>query len=118
MKVIQILADVQALERDEHLPSFYIDEIESQFRLWYEAENKGEEIQEFSLPSWACIYHFNQATDVRMLESYLSDIEYVEIERIDGVKYFRIGIMKDHQMSIIYFLEGTLPYRIEKCLEH
>lgn len=44
MKVIQSLADVQALERDEHLPSFYMEEIKNQFHLWYEAENNGEEI--------------------------------------------------------------------------
>lgn len=120
MKVIQTLADVQALEREEeHLPSFYVEEIENQFRLWYEAENNGEDIEAFSLPSSACIYHFNDANDARrMLESYVNDIEYVETERIDGMKYFRIGIMQDHQLSVIYFLEGTLPYRTEKWLEH
>lgn len=53
-----------------------------------------------------------------MLQNYVNDIEYVDIERMGGVKYFRIGIMQDHQMSIIYFLEGTLPYRTEKWLEH
>src|SRR5699024_1662287 len=95
MKVIQTFADVQALERDEHLPSFYIDEIKNQFRLWYEAENEGEEIEDFSLPSWACIYHFNDVEDAKMLESCVNDIEYVETERIDGMKYFRIGIMQD-----------------------
>lgn len=118
MKVIQTLADVQALERDEHLPSFYIEEIKNQFLLWYEAENEGEEIKDFSLPSYACICHFNHSNDGRMLQNYVNDIEYVDIERMDGVKYFRIGIMQDHQMSIIYFLEGTLPYRTEKWLEH
>lgn len=118
MKVIQTLADVQALERDEHLPSFYMEEIKNQFCLWYEAENEGEEIEDFSLPSWACIYHFNDVEDARMLESYVDDIEYVETERMDGMKYFRIGIMQDHQLSVIYFLEGTLPYRTEKWLEH
>jgi hypothetical protein len=53
-----------------------------------------------------------------MLESCVNDIEYVETERMDGMKYFRIGIMQDHQLSVIYFLEGTLPYRTEKWLEH
>lgn len=81
-------------------------------------KNEGEEIEAFSLPSWACIYHFNDVEDARILESSVNDIEYVETERIDGMKYFRIGIMQDHQLSIIYFLEDTLPYKTEKWLEH
>src|SRR5690625_7912423 len=109
MKVIQSLADVQALERDEHLPSFYMEEIKNQFHLWYEAENIGEEIQDFSLTSWACIYHFNDVEDSRMLESCVNDIEYVETERRDGMKYFSIGIMQEHQVSVIYFLAVTIP---------
>jgi len=38
------------------------------------------------------------------------------MERVAGVKYFRIGLMQDHQMSIIYFLAGTLPRKTERCL--
>src|SRR5690625_2217737 len=115
---IQTLSDVQALEQGEHLPAFYIEEIKSQFRRWYEAEDEGEKIQDFSLPSHACIYHFNHRNDWRILQSYVNDIEYVDTERIDGLKYFRIGIMQDHQMSIIYCLGGTLPYKTEKWLEN
>ncbi len=115
---IQTLYDVQALEHEDHLPAFYIEEIKSQFLRWHESENGGEKIQDFSLPSHACIYHFNHANDWRILQSYVNDIEYVDTERMDGLKYFRIGIMQDHQMSIIYFLENTLPYQTEKWLEN
>jgi len=64
---IQTLSDVQVLERGKNLPSFYIEEIKNQFLLWYEAENDGEKIQDFSLPSHACIYHFDHANDLRIL---------------------------------------------------
>ena len=118
MKVIQTRADVQSLENDEHLPSFYVEEINNQFLWSYEAENDGEEIDAFTLPPQACIYHFNHENDRQMLEKLVNNIEYVDTEVVDGTKYFRIGIMQDHQMSVIYFLEGTLPYKTEKWLEN
>jgi len=115
---IQTLADVQSLANDECLPHFYIEEINEQFRWFYEAENEGEEIEEFSLSAQACIYHFNDEKDRQMLEKQVDAIEYVDMEEIDEAKYFRIGIMQDHQMSVIYFLAGTLPIDVEKCLEN
>ena len=118
MKVIQTMVDVRALEKVERLPPFYLEEIKKQFLMWYEAENDDEDIENFYLPSYACIYHFNHENDLRMLQNYLNDIEYVDTERINGIKYFRIGMMQDHQVSIIYFLESTLPFKTEKWLEN
>lgn len=118
MKVIQSWADVQSLTEDEHLPSFYVEEIEKQFLLWYESENNGESIQDFFLPRESCIYHFNHVKDIEVLQKYVNNIEYIEAKTIKDEKYFRIGIMEDHQMSLIYFVEGTLPYKTEKWLEN
>lgn len=118
MKVIQTMENVHALEKAERLPTFYLEEIKNQFLMWYEEENDGEDIEDFYLPSYACIYHLNHENDLRMLQNCLNDIEYVDTERINGIKYFRIGIMKEHQVSIIYFLEGTLPFKTEKWLEN
>ncbi len=119
MKVIQTLADVQSLKDDECLPSFYIEEIYNQFLGSYEAMADDEEIDEFVLPSHACIYHFNHEDDRQMLEKLANNIEYVDTEVIKGRKYFRIGIMmQDHEISVVYLLEGTLPYKTEKWLEH
>ena len=116
MKVIRTKADVLALKADEHLPSFYVDEIYQQFIGSYEAENEGEEIEVFSLPVHACIYHFNDKKDWQVLKKLMPHIEYVDTEIVDGCKYYRIGIMQDHQMSIIYLLEGTLPQKAEQWL--
>lgn len=117
MRVIQTLADVQALENDEHLPSFYIEEIKSQFLLWYESENDGEEIHEFTLPLHTGIYHLNHREDADMIEEHVNDIEFIDIGQMGEMKYFRIGIMRDHQMSVIYVLKGKLPYETESWLD-
>ncbi|HLR42519.1 MAG TPA: hypothetical protein VK067_04640 [Pseudogracilibacillus sp.] len=118
MIMIQTLADVHSLKDDECLPSFYIKEIYHQFIGSYESMANDEEIDSFSLPSYACIYHFNDVNDWQMLQGLLENIEYVDTEIVDEVKYFRIGIMQDYEMSVIYFLEGTLPYKTEKWLEN
>lgn len=116
MKLIQTLADVHALKAQKHLPSFYVEEIESQFLVWYEAENEGEPIDTFSLPSHACIYHLEQEEDEYVIMDDILAIEFVELERVGGDTYYRIGKMLEHEMSIIYFLEGTLSPKIELWL--
>ena len=105
MKVIQTLADVQSLKNDEHLYSFYFEEIYNQFLWTYESVAEGETID-----------HFDDENDLQMLVKFAESIEYVDTEVVGGIKYFRIGIMQDHEMSVIYFLEGTLPDATEKGL--
>ncbi|MEI3610187.1 hypothetical protein [Pseudogracilibacillus sp. SO10305] len=114
---IQTMADIQALQKNKDLPSFYIEEIKYQFSMWYEADNDGESLYEFCLPPYSCIYHFDKATDINVFTALWNEIEYVDVEKINGQKYFRIGIMHDHEMSIIYALEKTLPRRIGQLLE-
>ncbi|MBS4207118.1 hypothetical protein [Bacillus sp. FJAT-50079] len=116
MKRIQRMKDVHVLKTRKHLPSFYVEEIENQFLMWYEAENEGESLKEFSLLNHSCIYHFDKEEDMQMLVDYIGDVEYVEVENVAGKKYFRIGLMQDHHISIIYFLEGTLPRKTERWL--
>lgn len=118
MKVIRTKADVLALKADEHLPSFYVDEIYQQFIGSYEAENEGESLGEFSLSPHACIYHFDKEKDMKMLVDNVGALEYVDVDKVEGIKYFRIGLMQDHQMSIIFLLEGTLPRKTEQWLEN
>lgn len=54
---------------------------------------------------------------MQMLIDNIDALEYVDVEKVDGRKYYRIGLMHDHQMSIIYLLEGTLPQKTERWLE-
>lgn len=117
MKIIQTMADVLALKADERLPSFYVGEVEHQFLMWYIDQNEGESFDEFILSSHSCIYHFDKEEDMQMLIDNIDALEYVDIEKVDGKKYYRIGLMHDHQMSIIYLLEGTLPQKTERWLE-
>src|SRR5690625_6040892 len=99
MKVIQTLADVQSLKNDERLPSFYVEEISNQFLWTYEAVAEGEAIDNFLLAPQACLYHFSEASDWRKIEEMLRDIEYIDTEVVEGKKYFRIGIMQEHEVS-------------------
>jgi|SRR5699024_8540254 len=118
MRVIRTLADVQSLKDDERLPSFYFEEIYNQFLWTYESVAEGEAIDDFSLAPHTCIYHFDEEDDLQMLEKFAESIEYVDTQVIEGLKYFRIGIMQDHEISVIYFLEGILPYKTEKWLDN
>lgn len=118
MKVIQTLADVHSLKDDGRLPSFYVNEIYLQFIGSYEAENEGESLDEFSLLPHSCIYHFDKEEDMQMLVDNVGALEYVDVDKIEGKKYFRIGLMQDHQMSIFFLLEGTLPRKTEQWLEN
>lgn len=116
MKRIQTMADVHALIADEQLPSFYVREIKDQFIMWHEAESEGESIDSFCLSNHSCIYHLDKEEDMHLIIDNFIDVEYVETEKIEKQMYFRIGLMQDHQMSIIYFLAGTLPRRVELWL--
>lgn len=116
MKRIQTMADVHALEADEQLPSFYVREIKDQFIMWHEAEGEGESIDSFCLPNHACIYHLDERDDMHFIMDNFIHVEYVETEQVGNHMYFRVGMMQDHQMSVLYFMEGTLPRRIELWL--
>ena len=87
---IQTMADVHALEADEHLPPFYVEEVKSQFLIWYEAENEGESLDKFSLPSYSCIYHFDKEEDMKVLIDRMNALEFVDVEKTDGKKYFQL----------------------------
>src|SRR5699024_8437186 len=109
MKKIQTMADIQALQHSKKLPSFYVEEIKHQFLMWYEAESDGESLHEFCLPPHSCIYHVDEVGDINGFTELLKKKEYVDVEKTDGQKYFRIGYMDDHEMSIVYLLEKNLP---------
>lgn len=112
MKRIQTYADIEELKHMENLPAFYIEEIKQQFVRMFEAEEEGQTLQTFSLPTYACIYHLNEDDDIHWLFDLIWQIEFIEVEK----EYFRIGIMQDHQMNIVYFLKGTFSEKIESWL--
>lgn len=116
MKRIQTMADVQVLKKEEHLPSYYKREIKDQFLLYYDFEGEGEAMESFRLPVHACIYHLEDEEDGKIILDQLLNIEFVDIEGSADRRYFRIGIMHDHQMSTLYCLEGVLSYELEKYL--
>lgn len=108
---IQTTDDVNRLNLEDGLPASYVKEIDFYFKAWV------EEINERRLPSHACIYHFDKEDDGQMLMNHLHEIEYVDVETASDGKHFRIGLMQDHQMSLIFVLSGVLLPGIERRLE-
>lgn len=117
MKTIKTMADLESLRRMGRIPLEYVNAIESEFLNWFEAEGAGESIMAFEMPQHACMYHLEDKNDTPFLSNQILNIEYVEKEELKDCTYFRIGIMNDHQMNLVYFLEGTLDQKFEKWLE-
>lgn len=116
MKQIQCIADIEELKARSNLPLPYLKAIESQFLEWFEAEGAGESITSFRLPNESCIYHVEGEEDTDFIFS-ISGLEFVEKEEAEGWTYFRIGLMNDHQMNLIYILQDTFDQKIEDWLE-
>ncbi|RDW21368.1 hypothetical protein CWR48_02890 [Oceanobacillus arenosus] len=112
MRRIQTFADIKALKQTENLPALYIEEIKQQFVGMFEAEGEGKTLDTFSLPTHACLYHLNESDDKHWLFGLIEQVEFIEVEK----EYYRIGIMQDHQMNIVYFLKGTFTEIIETWL--
>lgn len=112
---IQTITDLNALKQQEHVPNSFFEEIEQQFLAWNKELN-GEVLDEFSLPPEACMYHFDRQDDVEILFKHVHEIEYVDVEEINDTKFFRIGLMQDHQMSLIFVLADNLPQDIKEWL--
>ncbi|MED0665950.1 hypothetical protein P4T04_06415 [Bacillus badius] len=117
MKMIQTLADIEVLKVWSTLPLPYIKVIEQQFMERYEAEGNGESITAFRLPTESCLFHLEDDSDTQLLLDYLIKAELVEYKATGDLMYYQISLMNDHQMSLIYFLEGTLSPKIEQWLQ-
>ncbi|WP_108672461.1 hypothetical protein [Peribacillus acanthi] len=117
MKLIQHLSDIEELKARGSIPIEYLKQIETEFLNWYEAEGMRESLTEFRLPTESCMYHLEEKEDTRFITSQMLNIEYVEKEELNDCTYFRIGLMNDHQMNILFFLEGTIDQQFEKWLQ-
>src|SRR5699024_12526953 len=112
---IKTTTDFNALKQQEHVPKSFSEEIEQPFLAWNKEVN-GEVLDEFSLPPEACMYHIERQDDVEILLNHVHEIEYVDVEEINDTKFFRIGLMQDHQMSLIFVLADNLPQDIKEWL--
>ena len=48
---------------------------------------------------------FDHIEDGKVLQHYEHQIEYVDIEQVEDTAFFRIGLMQDHQITLIFVLE-------------
>lgn len=118
LKIIQSIADIEELKARNNLPLAYIRIIETQFIDWYEAEGSREGIRNFRLPGGSCIIHLENDQDSNMVLDQWMNIEFVEHENINQCQFFRVGVMSDHQMHLLFFLEGTIHPLLEKRLKN
>ena len=114
---IRRISEIERLKELGRIPLEYVKAIESEFVTWFEAEGTGESLIEVEMPQHACMYHLEDKNDITFLSNQILNIEFVEKEELPDCVYFRIGIMNDHQMNLVYFLEGTLEQRFERWLE-
>lgn len=117
MKRIRKITDIEELKEMGSIPLDYVTVIESEFITWFEAEGVGDSLDEFEMPQYACMYHLDDKHDTTFLSIQKVNIEFVEKEELKGCAYFRIGIMNDHQMNLVYVLEGILDHDFEEWLE-
>ncbi|MBG9550261.1 hypothetical protein [Cytobacillus firmus] len=117
MKIIQCIADIEELKSRSTIPLPYLNIIETEFFEWFEAEGNGEPIIAFRLPTHSCIYHLEDEQDTSFIANQILKIEFVEYETAADRKYFRLGLMNEHEMSLVFFLEGTIEQRMEECLK-
>lgn len=117
MKIIQTLSDIEELKARGNVDLNYLKIIEEEFINWFEAEGNGESLTSFRLQNDSCMYHLEEKEDASFISSQMLSIEFIEKESIEDCGYFRVGIMNDHQMSLIYFLEGTFDSYFEQSLQ-
>lgn len=108
---IQTIEDVYKLKLKDCLPVSNEKELEYCFKAWL------EEINERTLPSHACMYHFDHEEDGKMLVNHLYEIEYVDVETAPNGKYSQIGFMQSHQIFLIFILQRLSPREVENWLE-
>ncbi|MBE4907876.1 hypothetical protein IMZ08_07390 [Bacillus luteolus] len=116
MKVIKALSDIRELNEQKTLPQCYLNLIKSELISWLEAESDTDNPLVSSLTDYSCIYHLEGIEDTQFLSNMKSDIEFIEIEEINESTSFRIGLRRDHEMSIVYFLKGALDAKFEQWL--
>ncbi|MFD2679255.1 hypothetical protein [Bacillus seohaeanensis] len=117
MKRIQTIADIEALKIQSNIAKSFLNVVELEFMNWFEAEGTEESLTSFRLPNHACIYYLEGERDTSFIANQSLFIEYVEKEVTDDCTYFRIGIMNDHEMSVIFFVEGMLDEQFEQSLQ-
>jgi hypothetical protein len=117
LKIIQTLSDIEELKARGNVNLNYLRVIEEEFINWFKAEGNAESLTSFRLPNEACIYHLEEKEDASFISSQMLSIEYIEKETSEDCVYYRIGIMNDHQMSLLYFLEGTFGLSFEQWLQ-
>ncbi|UGB30587.1 hypothetical protein [Metabacillus sp. B2-18] len=116
MKMIQTIADIKELKAMNSIPLGYLKVIENELINWFEAEGECELLTSFRLPSYSCIYHLEDDKDGNFIEDQIINIEFIEKEVTSDCSYYRIGMMNDHQMSLFFFVEGTLSFKNEQWL--
>lgn len=117
MKIIRTIADIAELIEKGNIPLSYLSDLKSEFLILYESEGTGESLESFKLSNQACMYHLENEEDTRFLQERILEIEFVDKEKTNECTYFRVGLMNDHQINLVYFLGGTLENKFEAWLK-
>lgn len=118
MKKIRTMFDMCELRISSKTPRPYIKVIEEEFLVWYKTEGRAETLASFVLSEQSCIKLLETKKDVEFLMNQLFNIEYVDKGIKEEVQYYRIGIMNDHQMIVVFSLEEVLDKEVLNVIQY
>ncbi len=116
MKIIQCIADIEALKAYGKLPIKVIKEIEKDFLDIFEAESNDEYLLEFRLPPWQALFVLEKRDGVLAKLEQTLELEYVERVEAGEIAYYRCAIRNDHEFQLYYSVVGSHDQEVEEWL--
>lgn len=116
MKIIQCLADIEALRAIGKISIKLIKEVEKDLLDIFEAESNDEYLLEFRLPQWQALFVLEKGDDVLAKLDQPLELEYVERVEAAEVAYYRCAIRHEHEFQMFYSVIGTHDQEVEDWL--
>lgn len=117
MKIIQCLADIEAMKALGEVPIALLKEIEQHFLEIYQMENSEQEVLQFRLHMREALFVVEKKEDDVLAKLGQSlELEYVERVELAEIAYYRCAIRNDHEFQMYYTLVGTHDQEVEEWL--
>ena len=116
MKIIQCLADIEAMKALGEVPIALLKEIEQDFLKIYQMENSEQEVLQFRLPMRQTLFVLEVGDDVLAKLDQPIELEYVERLEAGRIAYYRCAIRNDHEFQLYYSVVGTHDQEVEEWL--
>ncbi|MFV2046289.1 hypothetical protein ACEWK1_02830 [Metabacillus sp. YM-086] len=116
MKIIQCLADIEAIKVFGEVPVALMKEIEQDFLGIYEMENIEEELFHFRLSMRQALFVLEKGDDVLGKLDQPFQLEYMERLVAEDLTFYRCAIRNDYELQLYYSVVGTHDQEVEDWL--